>query len=76
MVDETHITRVYGADYVSLLSWLQKNVGKTNIAKPIIWWEGKNWYMKLVQGKMGDSYCEIHFENKKHLKLFEKEWFD
>jgi hypothetical protein len=32
--------------------------------------------MKLVQGKMGDSYCEIHFTNKKHLKLFEKEWVE
>lgn len=74
MVDETHITRLYGADYVVVLSWLQKHISKMTNSKPIIWWEGSNWYMKLVQGKMGDSYCEIHFVNKKHLKLFEKEW--
>lgn len=76
MVDETYITRIYGADFVTLLSWLQKNISKMKNSKPIIWWEGTNWYMKLVQGKMGDSYCEIHFTNKKHLKLFEKEWVE
>lgn len=76
MVDETYISRLYGADYVTLLSWLQKNISKMTNSKPIIWWEGTNWYMKLVQGKLGDSYCEIHFTNKKHLKLFEKEWVE
>lgn len=76
MVDETYITRLYGADFVTLLAWLQKNISKMTNSKPIIWWEGTNWYMKLVQGKMGDSYCEIHFTYKKHLKLFEKEWVE
>ena len=74
MVNETYISRLYGADYVMLLAWLQKHIGKMTNSKPIIWWEGPNWYMKLVQGKMGDSYCEVHFTTKKHLKLFEKEW--
>ena len=76
MVDETYITRLYGSDYVLILAWLQKHIGKMTNAKPIIYWEGTTWYMKLVQGKMGDSYCEVHFTNKKHLKLFEKEWVE
>ena len=76
MVDNTYITRLYGGDYVLILSWLQKNIGKMKSSKPIIWWEGTNWYMKLVQGKMGDSYCEIHFTTKKHLKSFEDYWTD
>ena len=74
MVNETYITRLYGADYVSVLAWLQKHIGKMTNSKPIIYWESPTWYMKLVQGKMADSYCEIHFTNKKRLKLFEKEW--
>jgi len=28
----------------------------------------------LVQGKMGDSFCDVEFTNKKHLKLFDKDW--
>jgi len=74
MVNETYIIRLHGADYVSVLAWLQKHIGKMTNSKPIIYWESNTWYMKLVQGKMADSYCEIHFTNKKHLKLFEKEW--
>ena len=51
----TFITRLYGGDYVLILVWLQKHIGKLNTARPIIWWEGKNWYMKLVQGKKRTS---------------------
>ena len=71
---ESYITRLHGGDYVVILSWLQKNIGKMDTARPILWWSGKNWYMKLVQGKIGDSYVEIHFTSKKHLKLFEDFW--
>jgi hypothetical protein len=74
MVDNTYITRLHGGDYVLILSWLQKNISKVKNSRPIIWWEGTNWYMKLVQGKMADSYVEVHFTTKKHLKLFEDYW--
>jgi len=76
MVKLPFIAHLYGADYVSVLLWLQRHIGKMTDSKPIIWWEGNNWHMRLVQGKFGDSYCEIHFLNKKHLKIFEKEWTD
>ena len=76
MVNEkaTYISRLYGADYLLILAWLQRHIGKMTVSKPIVYWEGVNWSMRLVQGKMGDSYCDVSFDNKKHLKLFDKEW--
>ena len=71
-----YIARLWGADYAALLVWLQKNIGKMVASKPIVTWEGEGWYMTLVQGNHGDPYCDIHFVNKKHLKLLEKDWVE
>jgi hypothetical protein len=73
-IKQTYISRLYGADYVQILFWLEKHIGKMTVSKPVIYWEGNNWKMRLVQGKIGDSYCDVEFNNKKHLQIFDKAW--
>ena len=72
--NQTYVSRLYGGDYVLILAWLQKHIGKMTVSKPLLYWEGNNWKMRLVQGKIGDPYCDVEFVNKKHMKLFDKEW--
>jgi hypothetical protein len=64
--------------YASVLSWLQENIGDLLHSKPIIFWHGNGWHMKLGRemGAMGirHSVITVDFDNPEHATWFGLVW--
>ena len=74
----TATVKVYGKQWAPMLHWLQENIGPLLHSKPIIFWHGKGWHMKLGReiGAMSirHSVITVDFDNPKHATWFGLIW--
>jgi hypothetical protein len=74
----TATVKVYGKQWAPILYWLQENIGPLLHSKPIIFWHGKGWHMKLGReiGAMSirHSVITVDFDNPKHATWFGLVW--
>jgi hypothetical protein len=74
----TATVKVYDKQWAPMLHWLQENIGPLLHSKPIIFWHGKGWHMKLGReiGAMSirHSVITVDFDNPKHATWFGLIW--
>ena len=74
----TATVKVYEKQWAPMLYWLQENIGPLLHSKPIIFWHGKGWHMKLGReiGAMSirHSVITVDFDNPEHATWFGLIW--
>lgn len=74
----TATVKVYGKQWAPILHWLQENIGPLLHSKPIIFWHGKGWHMKLGReiGAMSirHSVITVDFDTPEHATWFGLVW--
>jgi len=70
--------KVYEKQWAPMLYWLQENIGPLLHSKPIIFWHGKGWHMKLGReiGAMSirHSVITVDFDTPEHATWFGLIW--
>ena len=74
----TATVKVYDKQWAPILYWLQENIGPLLHSKPIIFWHGKGWHMKLGReiGAMSirHSVITVDFDTPEHATWFGLVW--
>lgn len=74
----TATVKVYEKQWAPMLYWLQENIGPLLHSKPIIFWHGKGWHMKLGReiGAMSirHSVITVDFDTPEHATWFGLIW--
>ena len=74
----TATVKVCDKQWAPILHWLQENIGPLLHSKPIIFWHGKGWHMKLGReiGAMSirHSVITVDFDTPEHATWFGLIW--